>query len=373
MRRILLSLGLCCLFAMTNNIARSEGQPTKLSNPANSVPVGYLTAFEQKLREATQNQSPVIEGGLARGRKASDPPVKWLFFTPELRAVLSPPFWGDKAAAVSRSSNPKYSDPLEPILNFHTQLKDAGIELWIVPVPAKAAVYAQLISDEFVMPPFTRHQADRTHGEFYHLLNGKGVTVVDLQHEYRRIKEEQEPSYYCATDSHWSGSGVQRAAATLAKQIKKLAWYQPLPKTQFHTEPYEVEITGDLAKLLNEKDPVKETLTLTRVSQIVDGKSVPVTDDPNSPIVLLGDSHTLIFHDPRMFATGSGLADHLAEQTGIPLDVIGVRGSGANAARLNWRRRADPLVGKKLVIWCFSMREFTENTDGWRVIPIKKP
>jgi alginate O-acetyltransferase complex protein AlgJ len=143
-------------------------------------------------------------------------------------------------------------------------------------------------------------------------------------------------------------------------------------KTKFQTEPYATEITGDLAKLLNEKNPVREKLALTRVFHTVEGKSLTVADDPQSPILLLGDSHTLIFHDPTLYAEGCGLADHLAEQLGIFLDVIGVRGSGANAARLNWRRRAEPLAGKKLVIWCFSMREFTENTDGWRVIPMTK-
>ncbi|MBN4068991.1 hypothetical protein JYU06_05670, partial [Desulfotalea psychrophila] len=58
----------------------------------------------------------------------------------------------------------------------------------------------------------------------------------------------------------------------------------------------------------------------------------------------------------------------------MPMDVIGVRGSGATPARLNLYRKAQRTPeywkGKKVVVWCFAAREFTE-TDGWRIIPIE--
>ena len=54
---------------------------------------------------------------------------------------------------------------------------------------------------------------------------------------------------------------------------------------------------------------------------------------------------------------------------------VGVRGSGATPARIELYRRgqADPeyLKNKKLVIWCFSAREFTEN-QGWRKVPVAR-
>ena len=30
------------------------------------------------------------------------------------------------------------------------------------------------------------------------------------------------------------------------------------------------------------------------------------------------------------------------------------------------------IKGKKVVIWCFSAREFTESTSGWVVVPVTK-
>jgi len=56
----------------------------------------------------------------------------------------------------------------------------------------------------------------------------------------------------------------------------------------------------------------------------------------------------------------------------MAVDVIGVRGSGATQARVNLLRRAkaDPacLAGKKIVIWCFAARDFTESA-GWSLVP----
>ena len=90
----------------------------------------------------------------------------------------------------------------------------------------------------------------------------------------------------------------------------------------------------------------------------------------------MGDSHTLVFHaGGDMLAAGAGLADQLAHDLGIAIDVIGVRGSGATPARVNLMRRAksDPsyLAGKKALIWCFTVREFTEST-GWSKVPVVK-
>ncbi|MDB5335178.1 MAG: hypothetical protein JWN70_797 [Planctomycetaceae bacterium] len=334
-------------------------------------PDGYRRGLRGKLSTAEEDHNVVINGDLNRDGK-----VPWLFFTAELKSALSPQFWGDKAATSSRSSNPKYADPLPPIIDFHQQLKAAGIALWIVPVPAKVAVYPQhCISTNGSTTGWVseKRRIDRSHEKFYELLRKESLTVVDLTDEFRWPKGDAKQSRrFCLTDSHWSGTGVSMAAKILGDKVKKAPWYSAIPKRQFQTKPLTVEITGDLAALFNEKNPPREKLDLTRVFQMVDGKPLPVADDHSSPILLLGDSHTLIFHDPTLYAEGCGLADHLAEQLGFAMDVIGVRGSGANAARLNWRRRENPLAGKKLVIWCFSMREFTENTDGWRVLPMTK-
>ena len=139
-----------------------------------------------------------------------------------------------------------------------------------------------------------------------------------------------------------------------------------MPKRAFKSEWRETEDQGDLADLVEPKAARGEV----RLRFVTDGRRAPV-DWRESPILLLGDSHTLVFHAGEdMHGTGAGLADQLALELGFPVDVVGVRGSGATPARINLLRRKDNLAGKKLVIWCFSAREFTEATGGWRLVPV---
>jgi alginate O-acetyltransferase complex protein AlgJ len=110
---------------------------------------------------------------------------------------------------------------------------------------------------------------------------------------------------------------------------------------------------------------------------VVTSADNPALEDRASPIVLLGDSHTLVFHSGQeLHGTGAGLADQLAAELGLAVDVVGVRGSGATPARVNLLRRAkaDPayLAGKKVVIWCFAAREFTEGS-GWQPLKFGLP
>ena len=91
-----------------------------------------------------------------------------------------------------------------------------------------------------------------------------------------------------------------------------------------------------------------------------------------SPVILLGDSHNLIFHaGGDMQAVGAGLPDQLALELGFPVDVVAVRGSGATPARRNLARRKDNLAGCRIVVWCFSAREFTEG-QAWAKVPVVK-
>ena len=100
----------------------------------------------------------------------------------------------------------------------------------------------------------------------------------------------------------------------------------------------------------------------------------PAAPGEASPVLLLGDSHNLVFHSGGdMHASRAGLADQLAFELGFAVDLAGVRGSGATPARINLFRRAqkdpDYWTKKRIVVWCFSVREFTQS-DGWRIVPI---
>ena len=306
-----------------------------------------------KYAEAERQNTTVVRG--ADG---------WLFFAPELRSVSAGVFWGERAPEVSRAEKPEYADPLPAILDFQKQLKAASIRLIIVPVPAKAAVYPDKLSPE--LKPYEKPseiQAERKNDpdrRFYDLLEKNGVEVLDLTPVF--WEERQNAQLYCKQDTHWSGAAVEIAAREIANAVGKPDWAAAVEKRTYETTESETQIEGDLWKALKDPAAPKESLPL---------KYIRAGKDRESPVLLLGDSHCLVFHDGGdMHAKGAGLPDHLAAQLDFPVDLAAVRGSGATPARIALLRRRDNLRGKRVVVWCFSVREFTESAQGWRKVPV---
>ena len=263
-------------------------------------------------------------------------------------------------------------DPLPAITKYSQALTQVGIDLLFVPVPPKAVVYPEKVSDAVTIPiPVPR--LDRAHQLFYEQLREDGVEVLDLTELFITERFHPDGPVYCRTDTHWSGTGCTVAAAAIAERIRSRAWFAELDIQSYSAAWYSITITGDLTHEGGIPAP-EEELRLRGVVTGTGRDRSPVPPGPNSPIVLLGDSHNLVFHaGDDMHATGAGLPDQLAFELGLPLDLVAVRGSGATPARINLLRRAqaDPEYWsrKQLVIWCFAARELTES-DGWRLVPI---
>jgi alginate O-acetyltransferase complex protein AlgJ len=151
---------------------------------------------------------------------------------------------------------------------------------------------------------------------------------------------------------------------------------KPAAAKEYVAEWKEADREGDLASLVG-RDGRKLPLEKIAVQSVSEkGTGAAVQDDPNSPLLLLGDSHTLIYHDRDFLPVRAGLVDQLALQLGFAPDLIGTSGSGATPVRINLYRRSgkDPnyLEKKKVVVWCFAAREFTEATEGWAKVPVAK-
>ena len=319
----------------------------------------FIQSLAEKVQRAESQKTSVVSGKDG-----------WLLFVPELRSISIGEFWGDAAMKVSRASNPAYADPLPAILDFKKQLDTAGIEFIFVPIPAKATIYPEMISKH---TPTKR--TDKQHQIFYDILRKHGVNILDLTDLFLENRNTSSNPLYCKQDTHWSGHACMLAAKAIATHIGKPKWMDEIPKRKAALETRNVEITGDLWRELGNTDLPKEQLQLTFVNI---HREAATSAQPfgkswrESPVVLLGDSHNLVFHaGSGMHAHGAGLPDHLANQLGFSVDVVAVRGSGATPSRLNLFRRKDNMKGKRVVVWCLSVREFTEG-QGWRKIPVIK-
>src|SRR6266481_5455170 len=338
---------------------------TSLSIPkvfaGDSIPLSdsqqkFVDELAAKSRSAESKGAAVIPG--ADG---------WFFLSSDIRFLSVGQFWGADAAKVSRAHKPESADPIPAIVDFHDQLKRRGIELMLMPVPLKAVIYP-----EKILPDVDLHgeTAAPYLARFYDELRKREIDVVDPSPVFLQNRASEHAPVFCKTDTHWSGFGCVLAAQTIKEKIhEKLAGQ---PRKNYAAEWKETTIKGDLGDLAgpNTKKPEPEKIAVRTISDKETGAAT--IPDPNSPLLIIGDSHTLVFHD--FLAEKSGLLDQIAYETGFAPDLIGTRGSGATSVRVSLYRRAkkDPeyLAKKKIIVWCFAAREFTESDRGWDKVPV---
>jgi hypothetical protein len=294
------------------------------------LPHGFAGALADKAAQAEANQKNFVEG--------SD---GWRFLPGELR-------FADKLASPEISVLTETA--VRTIADFSAQLKVAGLALLVVPVPPKVLAQSQALG----IAAEERDKMKQGWEKIMADLGAKNVQVVDLLSDYSAAAEAS----FCLRDTHWSGPGIEKAVQRLAPLMQSAG---VAGASQGDPPPWkETAINGDLG---GELEKIKLRFP-------------PLTGlaDTNSSLLLLGDSHVLVFHQGGdLHASGAGLPEQVASVAGAIPEVIGVRGSGATSSRLQLARklRAEPdyLAGKKLVLWVFAGREFTE-ADAWKKIPI---
>jgi alginate O-acetyltransferase complex protein AlgJ len=326
------------------------------SGPLSELQQKFVNDLAAKSRSAESEHAAVIAG--AEG---------WLFLSSDIRFLSVGQFWGADAAKVSRAHKPESADPIPATVDFHDQLKKRGIELLLMPVPPKAAIYP-----EKILPDVDLHgeTAAPYLGRFYDELRKHEIDVVDLSPVFLQNRANEHGPVFCKTDTHWSGLGCVLAAQTIKDKIREKLAGQP--RKEYAAEWKETTIKGDLGDLAgsNIKKPEPEKIAIRTISD--KGTSAAITPDANSPLLIIGDSHTLVFHD--FLAEKSGLLDQVAYEVGFAPDLIGTRGSGSTSVRISLYRRARKDAGylakKKVIVWCFAAREFTESDQGWDKVPI---
>lgn len=264
------------------------------------------------------------------------------------------------------------ANPVPAIKAFHEALAAKGIKLYVLPVPEKSIVRMdQLVGADHTVAAKGYGQVTAA---FIKGLKGSGVSVIEtrdmLEQAAAKAGADGDP-VYCRTDSHYTPATCALIAKTIAGQLRKDLSALSAPANRAAPVPgaaVNITIQGDLAPA-----GTAENLGFTPVQTSAEVKT-PAAVDPHSPVLLLGDSHCLIFHaGGDMHAEGGGLPDHVGAALGFMPDVIAVRGSGATAARINLYRKARKdagyLTGKKAVIWCFAARDFTQ-ADSWKIVPM---
>lgn len=282
----------------------------------------------------------------------------WLYYRPDLEAVHGKGPYHEEPPSVARERSDRSWQPPVPVIEaFAAELAKRDIRLVFVPVPTKPMLCREGLgrpAGTSVPSSWSRLTGD---------LAAAGVEVVDLVHVIAARGPDAER--YLKQDTHWTPGTMEAAAREVASRMGPPTGSGPAP---YRVEPVERESLGDLVRMLDleeggeERFPI-ERATLRVVFDTVTG--APVVSDPNSDVVLLGDSFVNLFEDPALGfggefeePSGCGFASHLALALGRPAQVIAINGGGATAVREAFARLpAERLAQVKTVIWVLSARD----------------
>ncbi|APG66200.1 hypothetical protein LPB136_12815 [Tenacibaculum todarodis] len=290
----------------------------------------------------------------------------WMFLRDEINHLSKGKFYGEVSKITSENKQNGRQDPIPAIVDFNNQLQKLGVTLFVMPVPPKALLYPDKLSKKLSI----KNTYDVNYKELFSKLEKSGVKTINLISKFKNNRRKGIETY-CKQDSHWSPNGINTASEEILKKVSENSWYiDYLKENKLSESPnkLEIEIEGDLWKNSNKSDK-KEKIKIKQYNKLSQLNN-------NSPVLLMGDSHCLIFHSSNdMLAENAGLPGVLASKLGFNLDLIAVKGSGTNSVRIDLYRKAkkiDWIKNKKVVIWCFTGRDFSESISGWRKIPVVK-
>ncbi len=349
MHRLLFSLSIIGI-SFFSNLDSSEAQEAKAAN--------FAAHCAELGQQAQADAKPSLQGE----------DEKWFFLTKELLHSGTGQFWAKDWAEVTTNQQ----DPIPFLVQFHELLKARGIDLLLVPIPAKTSIYPDKVAAQFeVGTPYPTKP-------FFDEIAEAGISVLDLEPVFQAERAAGN-KMHCEQDAHYSPYACQVISQLIVDRIRDADWFQAQPREAFlRSAPQDLVIVGDQvpAEL---RSKLTEVLPVRYCGIDQGGRLTPVEPSDDSLILLLGDSHTLVFQEGSsrgMHSKGAGLLDNLQVDCGFAVDRVGVRGSGSKAARVQLYRKAASIPGywdqKKLVIWTFSVREFTQSFDKLMEIPIER-
>jgi hypothetical protein len=283
----------------------------------------------------------------------------WLFYKPGFDDLVAR---GKPAAATN--------DPAAAIVAFRDALAARGIRLLVVPAPNKESIYPDRLTSRapqgrvLISPP-TRDLLAR--------LRSAQVECVDLFAVFGAARTNAAASnaapLYLKQDSHWSPAGMNLAAQAVARRLTELGWTQP-GRTDFGEKPAPVERLGDVLRMMQsamiEHVSVPESVPCVQVVREDGGQ--PYADQPDSEVLVLGDSFLRIYQQDEPGA--GGFIAHLAKELRQPLTSVVNDGGASTLVRQELYRRPALLKNKRVVIWEFVERDIRLGTEGWQPVPL---
>jgi alginate O-acetyltransferase complex protein AlgJ len=268
-------------------------------------------------------------------------------------------------------------NPVPAIVGFKKLLAKHGVDFLFVPVPTKEEIFPDKTGaapGDASLAPFAGKVVNPFARKFLLDLADQGVETVDLLPAFlaeRQSSPGASDALYQAQDTHWTTRGLELAAKLVADRLKGFSWYKGLAthRRAFTTKDETFTRHGDLHTRLPEAERAKFAPEPLVGHQVVNADGTLYDDDPDSPIVVLGDSFTGVYE--LMDCEHAGVSAHLAKEIGYPVDLVMSYGGGPNVREKLIGRGVGKLKTKKLVIWMMTARDLYDHAEGWHTLDKK--
>lgn len=297
----------------------------------------------------------------------------WLFYRPDIEYVIGRPFLD---AAVMRRrvrsapewTRPPSPDPRPAIIRFHQDLAARGIALLVMPTPVKPVMHPEMLSAGLAGGAGVAQNA--SYPTLIDDLRSAGVQVFDPSQALAAAR--QGTPQYLATDTHWTPEAMEAVASLAAEAISAAVTLAPVTDPAYVIERVEVRNAGDTARMLD----LRETEALIQpqgvwLRRVLQSDGGLWRSSRDADVLLLGDSFANIYSLESMgWGTSAGLAEHLSLVLRRPIDRLVQNDEGAFATRAMVQSDPGRLLGKRVVIYQFAVRELAAG--DWRVLPFER-
>jgi alginate O-acetyltransferase complex protein AlgJ len=254
----------------------------------------------------------------------------WLFTSEEYRAA------GDQSVTLARTA--------KGMAGIRDALARQGVNLVVVPLPAKADIYREHATDQIVPADL-----EKLYAEFRSQLATQHIETVDTRPAF--LDAKAKGAAFLETDTHWTPSGAGAVANVIGKALGAVEGEAAYTLTKARA----VERQGDLTKFIVEGGLSRaigmgpETVEPIEALESADATVADIFGSASIPFVLVGTSYSA--NEQWSFAQSLKAA--------LGADVLNVAAEGLGPVEPMWKYLAsDELKNSppKTVIWEFPIR-----------------
>ncbi|MCF6286369.1 MAG: ankyrin repeat domain-containing protein, partial [Candidatus Hydrogenedentes bacterium] len=319
---------------------------------------GEQARLRQGLEAAAKKVVDEYNGGAPNILEAAD---GFLFTRQACRYLLQADYRYHQPGNPASGPSPAFAS----ITDIHRQLAARGIHLIVVPTPMAIEVHVDAFYPDWDMaiPAFPPR------GDFIRALQEGGVDAIDLLPDFLsyRVSHPGAP-LYLKEDGHWNSTAIGIATEILSKKIRDGIAAIDLDTVAYHSEVIEHRVVRPhIVKRLPGPRRAPYMNVVWDVTRVLREDGTPYQDDDQSPVLVVGDSYTLIFNE-----LSGHLSARLAAALGRPVASHLGNAAGPIIPRVLARKGKEYIDARKVIIWVFSSGYLrsTHKSDTWGMVEL---